>query len=137
LYLIKTAIDYIKNCSEIVTLGYSFPESDALTTFIITQIPNRIKLKIIDINADKIRENLIKTFGIDSNRIIHEKSDICNWINNDFKFVEYENYNTEQKEINELFGLNRKNTGEKKFTCKYLNLFFQIIYSVFRKIRFW
>jgi SIR2-like protein len=137
LYLISTAIDYIKNCNEIVTLGYSFPESDSLTTFIITQIPNRVKLKIIDINADKIRENLIKTFGLDSNRIIHEKSDICSWIENDFNFSEFENYVKEQKEIDEILGLNKKNPGDDKIFYKFVNLIYQFILSIWRKIRFW
>ena len=48
LELIRFAINSVRDCSEIFSLGYSFQEADCLTYFLISQIPTYTRINIID-----------------------------------------------------------------------------------------
>ena len=102
LFLIKTAIDSISKSDEIISLGYSFPEADSMTTFILTQIPEHCTIKIIDIDANNIKEKLVKTYGYNMDKIINESSSITDWIEGDFRFSSYQKHMSEQKKIDEF-----------------------------------
>jgi len=103
LLLLKTAIKHIQNCNEIITLGYSFPEADSITAFMLTQIPENTIIKIIDLKADEIKEKLMKIFSL-KNRIVDEKIGICEWLDNDCKFISFRNKIIEQRLIRQLLG---------------------------------
>jgi len=102
LELIRLAIQKISKCSEIYAIGYSFPEADSLTCFLLTQIPKNISIKIIDLNARNIADKLAETYGIKRDNIVSEQCGIEDWIRRDFEYIDYKQYLQEQKEIREI-----------------------------------
>lgn len=108
LELIRFAINSVRDCSEIFSLGYSFQEADCLTYFLISQIPTDTRINIIDLNAKEISERLGGTYGINKENIIPEQSKIEDWIKSDFQFIEFEKYKEEQEIFEQISSCSEK-----------------------------
>lgn len=91
-HLVRQACDVISKSNEIYTIGYSFPEADALASFMLAQINPDSRIIIVNRNADKMAEGLSRDFGFKRNNIINEQSKIEDWIACDFQYPAYEHY---------------------------------------------
>ena len=74
----------------------------------MTQIPENIPIKIIDLHAEDIAKKLVNTFGLNENKIINEDSDIKSWIRNNFKYLSYRAYIKNRRHILDILGINKK-----------------------------
>jgi len=101
-HLVRTACDAISGCDEIYAIGYSFPEADALTSFLLAQIPLKSKIVIINRNANDIVTSLSDNFGFNRDNIINEQRNIEDWIVSGFQYSAYEKYQEGQRFINEI-----------------------------------
>jgi hypothetical protein len=106
--LIKHAFKKISESEEIISIGYSFPQADSFTNFLMTQIPNTCYVKIVDLTADELADRLSENYQINRLNIVNEQIGIEEWILNDFKDVKYKEYQKEQKEIQELINYTKK-----------------------------
>jgi hypothetical protein len=91
-HLVRSACDAISGCDEIYAIGYSFPEADALTSFLLARIPQKSKIVIINRSANDIATSLSDDFGFDRDNIINEQSNIEDWIESGFKYPAYDHY---------------------------------------------
>ncbi|NQT25325.1 SIR2 family protein [candidate division KSB1 bacterium] len=87
--LMKFAFESIAQCSELYSIGYSFPDADFLSIVLGSQISDKTQITIIDQNANEIAEYLEMTFGINKKNIINEESSIEEWILGNFEFSAY------------------------------------------------
>lgn len=104
LHMIKLASQALSRAEEIYILGYSFPEADAMASFIFAQIPIDAQIRIIDLGKpQELANRLIDRYGVISNNITYEQNPIEDWITNDFKYTAYEKELERFKEMEELF----------------------------------
>ena len=100
--LIRMATEKFKNCTELYVLGYSFPDADSLTSFLMTQLPTNLSITIIDLNAKEISRNLCEKYGFNENNVRPEQSKIDDWINNNFELLAYSDYIEKQKMFHDI-----------------------------------
>ncbi|MFA4908014.1 MAG: SIR2 family protein [archaeon] len=112
--LVKSACDAISKCDEIYTLGYSFPEADALTSFLLAQIHSNAKIVIINRSANDIAEMLSENLGFNRDQIINEQSNIEDWISSGFKYLAYEHYLEGKKFMEDLSKCSKKKNNKYK-----------------------
>lgn len=90
--LMKFAMKKISTSREVFSIGYSYPEADSLTCMLVSQFHKDAIIKIIDLNANDIADNLINTYGLKRENIIHQQGSIEDWIRSNFQFTEYDKY---------------------------------------------
>ncbi|KAA3600940.1 MAG: hypothetical protein DWQ06_08960 [Calditrichaeota bacterium] len=98
--LIKIALEYLSNANEIITLGYSFPNSDSMTNFLMSQLTQDVKIKIVDKQANDIKERLEEEYQFKN--IEPEQIGIEEWIKNEFQYKEFEKYTKNQRFIRSI-----------------------------------
>lgn len=102
--LLRAACEAVSKADEIFILGYSFPEADAMASFIFAQIPKQSSIKIVDIgNPLNLCKRLVDVYGLNG-KIIPEANDIKKWVEDDFRYTEYEREIAEIKELEKLYG---------------------------------
>jgi len=106
-HLVRAACDAISKSDEIYAIGYSFPDADSFSSFLLAQIPAESKIFIVDKNADEIATTLSKSYGLKRNNIKNEQSNIGDWIGGGFKFSAYENYLETQHIMNEMLQISK------------------------------
>ncbi len=96
--LVNKALDKARTADEVYILGYSIPKADVTANLIVSQIRKDAKVVIVNRSeAEDLRERFIKTYGFKSDRIIHEQSDIREWIKNDFQYRAYDHWKEGQE----------------------------------------
>lgn len=101
-HLVKSACDAISECDEIYAIGYSFPEADTLTNFLLSQISLKSKIVIINRNANEISDSLSDSYGFNRENIVNEQSNIEDWIVSGFQYQAYNRYLERILSINDL-----------------------------------
>jgi len=110
LQLVKMASEAISKAKEIFILGYSFPEADAMASFIFTPMKEDAHIKIVDkYNAIELAGRFAKNYGIRYENIIFEQSDIKTWADNNFKYKAYEEEISKRKEIESFINFAKNN----------------------------
>ena len=105
--MVRSACDAISGCDEIYAIGYSFPEADALTSFLLAQIPLKSKIVIINRSANDIATSLSDNFGFNRDNIISEQSNIEDWIASGFQYPAYDHYLISQRFSDDLLDHSR------------------------------
>ena len=104
--LINDSLKYCKEAEEIYILGYSVPDADYISNLLFSEMNKNAKIYIVlwDNNAypnpaEDLRDKLIERYGFNKDNITHEHSKIEDWINNNYKYIEYKKF----LETEELF----------------------------------
>jgi len=109
LQMIRLASQKLSQAEEIVILGYSFPEADAMANFIFSQVKRDTQIRIIDQGDPReLADRLIDSYGVIRKKIVYEQNSIENWIMNDFKYIAYEKELERLREIEELIDYRKK-----------------------------
>lgn len=95
--LVNRAFDLVRNADKVYIIGYSIPAADVTANLILSQIRNDAEVVVINKNdIDGIKKRLSDSYGIKTDHLIHEQTDIKGWIENDFQYLSYQHWVQEE-----------------------------------------
>jgi len=97
--MIRAGAEAVSNSKELYILGYSIPEADAIPHYLLTNLTDRMTIKIIDLNANEIANRLKSLYPIKSKNLIVEEDSITDWIQRDFEFQKHKEWNSTLKSM--------------------------------------
>jgi len=79
--IIQKALTSTRNADEVYLLGYSMPDPDSLGQFLLSNVPRKIKIQIVDLSTENTLEVTLKNkFGFRD--VAFHQSKIEDWVKN-------------------------------------------------------